>query len=78
MDLIGKTVRWEVGSPRLGGHWYTATVISGYDDEFDGYDVKVLDPGNRPDLEVGDMLLALADRITVIDSEPVAEDEECE
>jgi hypothetical protein len=77
MDLIGKTVRWE-GRTGMAGHWYTARVRGTYDAEYDDWMVEVLDSGTREDLAVGTVLYASADRITVIDSEPVTEDEECE
>jgi hypothetical protein len=82
MDLIGKTVRWE-GREKLAGQWFTARVISNYDDEFGGYDLQVVDPGTfwptgyrRSD--IGDILFVHLDWLTVIDSEPDTQDPECE
>lgn len=74
MDLIGKTVRWEVD-----GRWFTATVrrrnfSSGR------YTGDVVDPGNFGDpMRSGYIAGNLAPEfLTVIDSEPDADDPECE
>jgi hypothetical protein len=86
MDLIGKTVRWTSGAPGDDA-WFTANVIGGYDEEFGGDDGAVLDGGTfllrvlsseLRRLRSGEIVFLHADRITVIDSEPVTEDEECE
>jgi hypothetical protein len=86
VDLVGKTVRWTSGAPG-DDTWFTAEVIGGYDDEFGGWDGMVVDqgtfrfrdaPGGLRRLGVDEFVFLQADRITVIDSGPVTEDEECE
>lgn len=74
MDLIGKTVRWE-----FDGRWFTATVRR-RDSSSGRYIGDVVDPGNfgepmRSGYIAGNLD---PDFLTVTDSEPVTEDEECE
>jgi hypothetical protein len=80
IDLVGKTVRWE--DPN-GQAWFTALVLRRHRKPGMYYG-RVLDPGTfadhpwdltiKPDAPV----LLFRDMFTVIDSEPVTQDEECE
>jgi hypothetical protein len=79
MDLVGKTVRWEDPS---GRDWFTAIVVKPHRKPGMYYG-EVLDPGtfaaHRRDLFGPDgKVLLFRDLCTVVDSEPVTEDEECE
>lgn len=73
MDLIGKTVRWQRSNA-----WFTGVVqewigLSGT------WRCEVVDPGTFRYYKPGeDAFFAVREFITVIDSEPVTEDEECE
>lgn len=85
MDLVGKVVRWE-----WHGEWFTARVTGRV--QGDSYRGVVVDPGNRkvgvkdnvqlPEpipYKPGELVPnLLAHLCTVIDSEPVTDDEECE
>lgn len=77
MDLVGKTVRW--GRDTRPGEWLTANVIAKNllhgDTSWHGVCV---DPGTFKHIKPGAPVRLEADAITVIDSEPVTEDEECE
>jgi hypothetical protein len=73
MDLIGTTVRWESGD-----HWFTATVVK-WIPETRTWRGEVVNPGTFRGYEPGGTTYFGVRRyITVLDSEPVTEDEECE
>lgn len=82
MDLIGKTVRWE-GGPSRPGQWFTVLLRKRSTLEGD-YWGTVVDPGTYGQrdwekLPLGEKVYGLDPALlTVIDSEPVTEDEECE
>jgi hypothetical protein len=74
MDLIGKTVEWAVDGRR-----FTA-IVRRRDHTSGRYVAEVVDPGNfgepmRPGYIAGNLA---PEFLTVIDSEPVTEGEECE
>lgn len=79
-DLVGKTVRWE--NPQvLPGYWFTARVL--HANVHGGYVGVVVDIGTyydeMADIGPGSEIDGLhPPYLTVIDSEPVTEDEECE
>lgn len=77
MDLIGKTVEWHHDGLYGPKRWFTAFVTGRNGDAYVG---TVVNPGNYgKGLAVGDEANNLKPHLcTVIDSEPVTEDEECE
>lgn len=84
MDLIGKTVRWENPQDQPG-MWFTALVTDG--SAMGGsYTGTVIDPGNYrgrlwpfEPFEVGEHVPNLVGTLcTVVDSEPITDDPECE
>jgi hypothetical protein len=73
MDLVGKTVRWE-----HEGRWFTANVTK-FQPEVGVWDCVVVDPGTFRFWEPGhETYFGVRELVTVIDSEPYTEDEECE
>jgi hypothetical protein len=73
MDLIGKTVRWE-----HNGVWFTANVLE-WLPATQTWRGEVVDPGTFKYYEPGFIsYFGVRRYLTVIDSEPVTEDEECE
>jgi hypothetical protein len=79
MDLIGKTVRWEGKRDFKTSEWFTGLVVAPCSWWEDGRVLLVVDPGTRyPPLRPDESVVVGIADITVIDSEPVTEDEECE
>lgn len=81
MDLIGKTVRW-ANHEYYPGQWFTALVTA--PNTWGGFEGECVDPGNWRDRggfrwSAGQFIPNMRrEFLTVIDSEPVTEDEECE
>jgi hypothetical protein len=79
MDLFDKTVRWEGKRDFRAGEWFTGLVVGPCTWWTSGRVVQVIDPGTRqPPLAPGESVIVGAADVTVIDSEPVTVDEECE
>jgi hypothetical protein len=77
MDLIGKTVRW--GRDDRPGEWLTALVLYKNPIRDDtSYCGECIDPGTFTYIKPGNHVRLEPGSVTVIDSEPVTEDEECE